>query len=217
MRQNQAEPRIPLSRQRLVESAVALADAGGIEALTMRKLASQLGFEVMALYNHVSNKHDLIDGMVDFVAAEMELPECEDWRAGLRGSALSAHTVLLKHRWVASLWARPMRSPARLRRMESMLACLREAGFSAEDTYRWYHALEMHIFGSTLLMLSLDFPSPEDTETAGESFFGETPPSEFPYLVEHLAMHRGDSPEAGGFEFVLDLLLDALEEAKGGN
>src|SRR6188474_2373005 len=111
--------RVPLSRERVVDRAIALADAGSIEGLSMRKLAKDLGFEVMSLYNHVGGKDELFAAMVESVAGEFELPAprgvpVDDWKAALRASALSVHGVLLRHPWAARIWWSTESGPVRL-------------------------------------------------------------------------------------------------------
>ena len=132
-----ALPRSPLNRDRVLEAALSLADDRGIEFLTMRKLGQALGVEAMSLYNHVANKDDILDGIVDRVAQEFELPSAaEDWEASIRKSAISAHDALQRHTWACGLMMSGARViPARIRYMDSLLGCLRDAGFSAELTY----------------------------------------------------------------------------------
>src|SRR3990172_9394989 len=140
------EPRVPLSRERVLRAAIGLDDEGGIESLSMRKLGQRLGVEAMSLYYHAANKDDILDGIVDIVVSEIDVPSGGgDWKAAMRASAISAHEVLLRHPWAASLiLSGPTVRPARLRYMDSILGCLREAGFSAEMTDHAYHALDSH-------------------------------------------------------------------------
>src|SRR5437879_199769 len=131
------EPRVPLSRDRILRAALELADEGGIESLTMRKLGQVLGFEAMSLYNHVANKNDLIDGILDLVLNETEPPvSAGEWDATVRSSAISVYQALRRHPWAVALLMSPDRvRPARLRFMDSLLGLLRDAGFSADATY----------------------------------------------------------------------------------
>src|SRR5262245_28270532 len=147
-----SKPRQPLNRDRILRTALAVADESGIQSLSMRKLAQQLGFEAMSLYNHVANKDDVIDGMLDLVLDESEPPSPhEDWAAAIRRSAISVHDALRRHPWSCALLMSPLHiRPARLRYMDSLLGQLREAGFSAETTYHAYHVLDGHIFGFSL-------------------------------------------------------------------
>src|SRR5215218_11360206 len=143
------EPRLPLSRERILQAALELVDESGIESLTMRKLGQALGFEAMSLYNHVTNKDDVLDGILDLVLAESEPPSpAGDWDTAIRTSAISVHEALRRHPWSCTLLLSPGRiRPARLRYMDSLLGRLREAGFSAEMSYHAYHVLDGHIFG----------------------------------------------------------------------
>lgn len=191
-----------------------LADERGIESLSMRKLAQELGFEVMSLYNHVSNKDEILAGIVDLVAHEIEPPSSDvEWKAAMRQSADSAHQVLLRHPWAARLWWTSTPGTARLAYLESLLRRLREAGFSKELTYHAYHALTMHIVGFTIQQLSLKF----DQEDIGElvaKFLGEIAMDEFPNFVEHAMQHVEGSVHDNEFEFVLNLILDGLDRAR---
>jgi len=217
--------RTPLSRERVLRTAIRLADEAGIESLTMRKLARELGVEAMSLYNHVANKGDLVDGIVDLVVAEIELPDgMEDWAAAIRKCAVSAHETFLRHPWACSLVVSATSSRAaraqRLRYMEWLLGRLREAGFSPELTYHAYHALDAHILGFTLWQLG---HAAAAKAIAGEQDFAEFAAgfirqlrSEYPYLAEHAEQHLA-APSDGGereFEFGLDLILDGLERAR---
>ena len=212
-----AAPRVPLSRDRVLRAAITLADQGGIKALTMRKLAQELAVEAMSLYYYVANKDDLLDGIVDLVVREMELPaDGGDWKAAIRKNAISTHKVLLRHPWACSLMLSSTGvSPARLRWMDSILRCLREAGFSAELTHHAYHALDSHITGFTLWVLSFPFDSKE-LANIGATFLRELPDDEYPYLAEHIEWHLTESSDhnEGEFAFGLDLILDGLERMR---
>src|SRR5438034_7452211 len=122
------QPRVPLSKERVLRAAVELADAHGVEAVSMRRLAQELGVEAMSLYNHVANKDEILDGLVETVAAEVEIPsDPDDWKVALRAIALSAREVLVRHKWASSLWmARGTPGPARLAYGEALLRTLRE-------------------------------------------------------------------------------------------
>jgi AcrR family transcriptional regulator len=211
------EPRVPLSKERVLQAALVLADEGGIESVTMRKLAQALGVEAMSLYHYVAKKDDILDGIVDIVLEEIEVPSLEaDWKPAIRQSAISAHEVLLRHPWACSLILTMSRiSPARLRYMESLLATLREAGFSPDMTYHAYHALDSHIMGFTLW--EGNFPADtEDLAALGATFLRDFPADEYPHLAEHIKQHLTESSheDEGEFEFVLDLILDGLERVR---
>lgn len=211
-----AEPRIPLSRERVLSAAITLADEGGIKALSMRRLAQELGVEAMSLYNHVANKKDLVDGIVDLVANEIELPSGgADWKTALRQNAISAHQAIMRHRWVASLWmSRGGGSPPRLRHGEFVLRTLREAGFSEDLTYHAFHTIQGHVVGFTLQEVSFPFGKEELKQMAAK-FLREFPVEEYPYLAEHIRQHMEPSDEhQGAFALGLDLILDGLERLR---
>jgi AcrR family transcriptional regulator len=207
--------REPLSRDRVLRAAVELADEAGIDALTMRRLAQELGVEAMTLYYHVENKADILNGMVDVVMREIELPPADmPWKAALRQSAISAHDVLVSHPWAAGLTISTRTvSEARLRHMDSILGTFRQAGFSDEMTDRAYHALESHITGFTLWQVGMNLGTAEDVQALATDFLSTLPRERFPYLAEHIEVHlRPRNPEhEGAFVFGLDLLLDGLQ------
>jgi len=219
--------RFPLSRERVLRAAIRLAEQGGIESLTMRKLARALGVKAMSLYNHVANKGDLVDAIVDLVVSEVELPSsADDWDVAIRQCAISAHEALLRHPWACSLVMSPpsTRTPGapRLRYMEWLLGRLREAGFSPELAYHAYHALDSHILGFTLWQLghsaaANDLGDANDLADFAASFLRELPAGDYPYLTEHVEQHltaaSGDGERE--FEFGLDLILDGLKKARG--
>ena len=212
-----AAARAPLSRERVLRAAVELADDGGLESLSMRRLAGPLGVEAMSLYHHVRNKRDLLSGMHDAVYAEIELPSPEgDWRSAIRGTAISFHHVLLRHRWACSLFMTPLDpSPAQLRYMDAILGRLRSAGFSADMTHHAYHALDSHIVGFTLWLLPF-LAIAEARPDYAERFLEELPRGDLPHLVEHVHVHMApDRPgDVGEFEFGLDLILEGLERRR---
>jgi AcrR family transcriptional regulator len=217
MPQPSPESRTPLSKERVLQAAIDLADRGGIEALTMRKLAQELGVEAMSLYHYVAGKDDILDGIVDIVVAEIDVPTKEpDWKTALRQIAISAHEVLSRHPWACSLMLGPTRVlVARMRYMESLLATLREGGFSPELTHHAYHALDSHIMGFTLWEVNFTVDA-EDLAELGASFLRELPAGEYPYLAEHVEQHLTESSDEDKdeFEFGLDLILDGLERIR---
>jgi AcrR family transcriptional regulator len=220
--------RTPLTRERVLRAAVALADDGGVDALSMRRLAKELGVEAMSLYNHVANKGDLVEGMVDLVLGEVQLPSDEaDWQAAIRTCAISFHDVLLEHPWAARLVLAPggysdrvLDSP-RLHYMEWLLGQLRDAGFSADATYHAYHALDAHILGFTLWQLghmatAKELAGNEGLAKLAARFLRQLEEQESPHLAEHVRQHM-DAPKDDGareFEFGLDLILDGLARFK---
>ncbi len=215
-----AEPRVPLSRERVLDAAVSLADEHGIESLTMRRLAQELGVEAMTLYYYVKNKDDILNAIVDIVVREFELPPPgAEWKAGIRTTAISAHGVLLRHPWAASLLLSSSGvSEARLRYMESILRSLRQAGFSAEMTDHAYHVLDSHIMGFTLWLVGMDLGTDDEFAAMATAFLQELPRAELPYLVEHVEQHLKppDPDDEGSFAFGLDLILDGLERIRPG-
>jgi AcrR family transcriptional regulator len=209
------EPRIPLSRERILQAALELADEGGIESLTMRRLGQTLGFEAMSLYNYVANKDDLLDGILDLVLAESEFPSSEaDWHAAVRRSAISVHQALRRHPWACTLLMSPGHiRPARLRYMDLLLGCLRDAGFSADTTYHAYHVIDGHIFGFSFWQTSHSYTPSEVTDLVAT--LAETIPADvYPHLHEHGRQHLSEGPhrEVSAFEFGLDLILDGLQK-----
>jgi AcrR family transcriptional regulator len=211
------EPRLPLSRDRILHAALELADKDGIESLTMRKLGQGLRFEAMSLYNHVANKDDVLDGILDLVLGESEPPSpAGDWDAAIRTSAISVHEALRRHPWSCTLLMAPGRvRPARLRYMDLLLGRLREAGFSAETTYHAYHVLDGHIFGFSLWETSHTYTAEEVSNF--EAKFAQTITADtYPYLHEHAQQHFSEGPhrEVSAFEFGLDLIVDGLKKIR---
>ena len=143
------EPRVPLSRERVLRAAVLLADEDGIDALTMRELGLRLGVEAMSLYNHVANKDDILDGMVDLVVGEIDLPaNAADWKQAMRARAISAQAVFARHPWVSPLIdSRQSSGPARLRYFDWVIGKLRRAGFSLEASAHAFSVLDSYIYG----------------------------------------------------------------------
>lgn len=203
----------------MLGAAVDLADAAGIDALTMRALAQELGVEAMSLYHHVGGKDDILEGIADLVVSEIELPAPgAEWKSSLRATAISAHEVFLRHRWGASLvLSATSGSGARLRYMEAILGAFREGGFSAEMTDHAYHALESHIMGFTLWEVGMSLGTAEELRALASTFLEYIDQAEFPYVVEHIHEHlKPRDPQAeGAFAFGLDLILDGLERIRG--
>jgi AcrR family transcriptional regulator len=210
------EKRTPLSKERVLHAAVDLADEGGIEALSMRRLARQLGVEAMSLYNHVANKDEILSGITDLVASEIDLPsDGVDWKIAIRRSAVSAREVYVRHKWASSLqMSRQGGGPAQLRSADWMLRTLREAGLSQELTYHAYHILQAYILGATVQQLNFPYKA-EEVAGLAESFLQRLPTDEYPDFVEHVKQHlEPRQGKEGGFELGLDLILDGLEQAR---
>ena len=205
-----------LSRERVLRVGLELADEGGLETLTMRRIGQALGVEAMSLYNHVANKEDLLDGLVDIVFAEIEL-RCDDgWRAAMRGRALSARKVLARHRWaIALMESRTNPGRANLGHHDAVLRCLRESGFSLELAAHAYSLLDSYIYGFALEQASLPFETGEQAAQVAGAIMHAFASGEYPYLTEiatQRVMKPGYSYEVE-FEYGLDLILDGLERA----
>ncbi|MGB7250616.1 MAG: TetR/AcrR family transcriptional regulator [Phormidesmis sp.] len=205
--------RIPLSRERILQQALRLADENGLEALSMRKLAQALGVKAMSLYNHIANRDDVIDGIVDSIVSEIEVPKPGvDWKEAMRRRAISAHKVLLRHSWATMpLVSRVNVGPAMLQYTDSTLGCLQAAGFSYEMADHVQNVLDSHIYGFTLQELNFPF-DPADYSDAAAQFLPQIPDSEYPH-INKLAKQviQGDYDGLHKFEFGLDLILDSLD------
>jgi AcrR family transcriptional regulator len=208
----------PLSRERVLQAALQLADEGGLALLSMRKVAQTLGVKAMSLYNHVANKDDIIDGIVDIVVSEIEVPRFDlDWKTAMRRRAISAHEVLLRHPWATMpLVSRISVGPAMLRYVDATIGCLREAGFSYEMADHAWNAIDSHIYGFTLQELNFPIEASEYAETAA-SFISHIPPDQYPYMNE-LSQYVIDGTYDGlhDFEFGLDLILNGLDAFREG-
>jgi AcrR family transcriptional regulator len=207
-------PRLPLSRERILRAALTIADEQGIEALSMRKLAQALGFEAMSLYNHVANKSDLLDGLLDLVLDETAPPEAGgDWDEAVRTSAMSVHDAFRRHTWAPALLMTGAHiRAARLSYMDSLLGRLREAGFDADTTYHAYHVLDGHIFGFSWWETAYSSYTPSDELKMREIFENHITVEAYPHLREHAEQHFAEGPHrhVSAFEFGLDLILDGL-------
>jgi len=209
-----AARRPPLNRERVLRAALALADKGGTEALTMRKLGHVLGVEAMSLYNHLTNKEDLLDDLVDLVFNEIEL-SCDgrDWKTAMRERAISARKVLGRHTWAIRLMeSRTRPGPATLRYHDAVLRCLREAGFSIALAAHAYSLLDSYIYGFALEQASLPFETGPEAAAVAETMFRQFPVDAYPHLVEMAVEHvmKPGYDYAREFEFGLDLILDGL-------
>jgi AcrR family transcriptional regulator len=203
--------REPLSRERSLTAAVAIADAEGIESLTMRRLASELGVEAMSLYHHVANKDDVLDGITDRVVSEIEVPPSgTPWRAAMRDRAISAHGVLLAHPWAATMiMSRFNIGPGITRYLDATFGRLREGGFSIHGALDAWHTLDSHIYGFTLQELQLPFDAADNAQVSADviELFD---PTQFPYVVE-VVTEISKTGRVEHFEFGLDLILDGLQ------
>ncbi len=211
-----AAARTPLSRERVLRAAVTLADEMGIDGLSMRKLGDALGVEAMSLYNHISNKEEVIDGIVDFVVDQIEVPSIGgNWQVAMRGRAISAHHVLLRHPWATMLIvSRVNVGPAMLRYVDATIGCLKAAGFSYPMADHASNAIDNHVYGFTLQKHNFPF-EPREYATAAETFLPMIPPEQYPYLndLAHQVI-GGHYDGLHDFEFGLDLILDGLERLR---
>ncbi|MFL5647502.1 MAG: TetR/AcrR family transcriptional regulator [Chloroflexota bacterium] len=210
--------RAPLTRERVLEAAVDLADREGIDAVSMRRLGQELGIEAMSLYTHIRGKEDLLDGMVDVVVAGIPVDTVgPDWRATLRRQILDARGVMLRHRWAARIIeTRTAPGLATLGYMEAATGIIRDGGFSVDLTH---HA--MHVLGSRVLGFNQDLYDDSGTPDEAAAAFAAQLASTYPNIaaIAGAASHEGG---LGGcdddyeFEFGLDLILDGLERRRAG-
>ena len=205
--------RPPLTRTRVLREAIELADESGLAGLTMRRLGQRLGVEAMSLYNHVANKDALLDGMADLVSEDFAVPTPDDgWRESLRRSAVSAHEVLLRHPWAATLLeSRSSPGPARLRYLDRVVGTLVEAGFPIRAAYLTFMTLDSYVYGFTLQEVSSPAP-PEQEAAAAQEFVAELPDGEYPYLVAMAEVVMDPKHDRmADFGNGLDLILDAVQ------
>ncbi|MEO8475867.1 MAG: TetR/AcrR family transcriptional regulator [Actinomycetota bacterium] len=203
----------PLSRERIVARAIALADAGGFDSLSMRHLAEDLDAAPMALYRHVANKEDLLDDMVDVVFAEMYPPVIGgNWKQELRERGISARGALRRHQWAIGLMETRMHpGPASATHHNATMGCLREAGFPFREAVHAYSLLDSYTYGFALQERSIPFDTPEESADMAAATVGDQG-SDYPYLAEvvvELGKQGYDYTEE--FAFGLDLILDGLE------
>ena len=209
--------RVPLNRERVLRAALKLADENGIESLTMRRLGEAVGVEAMSLYNHVANKVDLLDGLIDLVFGEIELPPTQgSWKAAMRRRAISTRTVLSAHRWAVGLMeSRTSPGPATLRHHDAVLGCLLGAGFSLELAAHAYSVLDSYIYGFALQERSLPFDTPEEGAELAQVMVEQFPADEYPHLARFTFGHvlQPGYDYSREYEYGLDLVLDGLERA----
>ncbi|QEG42132.1 TetR/AcrR family transcriptional regulator C-terminal domain-containing protein [Roseimaritima ulvae] len=207
-----------LTRDRVLRTALRFADEHGIESLSMRKLGQLLGVEAMSLYNHVANKDAILDGIVDIVAGQIEVPQLGgDWRQAMRNRATSAHGVLMQHPWATMLIvSRANVGPAMLRYVDATIGCLRNAGFSYATADHAWNAIDSYVYGYTLQKLNFPF-QPEEYAAVAEAYLPQLPAERYPHLHgmtrqiidgEHDGLHE--------LTFGLDLILEGLERLRVG-
>jgi AcrR family transcriptional regulator len=211
-------PRIPLTKQRVLSAAVALADRDGVRSLSMRRLAQELGIEAMSLYHHVANKDAILDGIVDVVFSEIDLPSGgTDWKAAMRQRAISAREALRRHTWATGLMeSRSTPGPATLRHHDAVLGILRTAGFSVELAAHANSLLDSYIYGFALQEANLPFDTPQETAELAQTIMAEFPADAYPHLTELAVQHvlRPGYDYGNEYQFGLDLILDGLDRAR---
>ncbi len=206
--------RVPLSRERVLRGAVEVADAAGVGALTIRSLAQRLGVKPMSLYYYVANKDAILDGIVDLVFTEIDLPRPgDDWRSEMHRRATSARTVLRRHPWaIEILQSRTAPGPGTLRHHNAVIGTLREAGFTVEMTAHAFALLDSYIYGFALSEASLPINGPETVTEVAEQMMMQYLAVDYPHLAEFSVKHilKPGYDFGSEFEFGLDLILDGL-------
>jgi AcrR family transcriptional regulator len=205
-----------LSRDRILRAAVKLADNGGLASLSMRHLGATLGVEAMSLYNHVNNKEDLLDGMVDIIFTEIDQPPAGhgDWRSLMRLRAISARQVLARHRWaIALIDSRNSPGPATMKHFDDALGCLRAAGFSIEMTVRAYGVIHAYVYGFVLAF------NQESRIAQVQQIIEGVGPDQYPHAIDvtrqHMLQPAFDHTQE--FDRGLDLVLDGIAQALHGD
>ena len=215
-----AKIRTALSRERVLQAAIARADEGGIATLTMRDLAGVLGVAPMALYRHVANRDDIVDGMVDVVFSEIELPRPgPDWKTVMRQRAVSVREALTAHPWAVGLMeSRTNPGPANLRHHDAVIGSLRNAGFPIGMAAHAYSVLDSYIYGFALQQKSLPFDTSDQIAAVAENMLQQFPAGTYPHLAEIMLEHVMQPGYAfeNEFGFGLDLILDGLQRIRDG-
>ena len=210
-------PRPALNKARALQAAVALADRDGLGALTMRRLGAELGFEAMALYKHIADKEELLNGMVELVISEIEIPdEGADWKEAMRRRATSARKVLTRHSWaIGLLESGASTGPSTFRYLNAIIGNLRSAGFSLENAAHAFWLLDSYVYGQVIQESNLAFNTSEQMTETAASTLELVSPADFPHLV---AMYEdalvADYSVDTEFEFGLELILSGLEELR---
>src|SRR5262245_31521603 len=211
-------PREPLTRERALREAMRLADVDGLDGLTMRRLAQELGVEAMSLYHHIPNKDAILDGMVDLVFAQIESPPTGvDWKDALRRRTSSVREVLMRHPWALRiLESRAAPGLTTLEHHDAVLGCLRRAGFSVPLAAHAYAVLDSYVFGFVHTELTLPLRGAAETQRIAGEIFSRLPPGAFPHLVELTVEHvlKPGYAYANEFPFGLNLILDGLDRAR---
>jgi AcrR family transcriptional regulator len=213
-------PKKPLSAERALEVALRLVDREGLEALSMRRLASELGVEAMSLYHHLANKSQILDGLVDLVVAEIPLPDPDrPWRDAVRARMTAMREVLLRHPWaIRVMESRATPGMRNLLHHDAMLGCLRGAGFPVALAAHAYAVLDAYVYGFVLTELMLPFQNAEETQAVASAIFATMPDGAFPHLTELTVKHvlQPGYAYANEFPFGLALILDGLQRRLDG-
>jgi AcrR family transcriptional regulator len=210
----QATRRTPLTRERVLDGAMTVADRSGLAALTMRSLADELGVKPMSLYHHVANKEAILDGLVERVFAQVDLPRVgADWRGEIRRRSHSLRAALRRHRWaIGVMESRTSPGPATLRHHDAVIGTLRAGGFSVAMTAHAFSAIDAYVYGFALQEATLSFQTPDEVPEMAGSMLAAMPVDDYPHLVElaqeHVLQPGYDFGEE--FDFGLDLVLDGL-------
>jgi AcrR family transcriptional regulator len=215
----ESSPRSRLSRELVLKGAVAVADAGGIASLTIRSLAAELGVKPMSVYHHVANKDEILDGIVDLVFSEIELPRIGgDWHAEMRRRAASAREAMRRHPWAIGLVeTRTSPGPATLKHHDAVIGTLREAGFSVVMTAHAFALIDAFVYGFALSEATLPIQDPEAIPEIAEQMMAQFFPDDYPHLVEFSVEHvmKPGYDHGAEFEFGLDVVLDGLARQAG--
>jgi AcrR family transcriptional regulator len=213
---DQAGRRLPLSRERVLQTAFRLADQGGLESLSIRKLGQELGVEGMAMYYYFANRDQIVDGIVDLVFAEIDPPTADgNWKAAMRRRAISLRDVLLRHRWAIGLMeSRRNGGPANLRHHDAVVGSLRAGGMDITMTAHAYSLIDSYVYGFALTKMTLPFDTGAEIAEVAEGMVESFGPGDYPHLVEMI----GHALQPGydyldEFEYGLDVILDGLERA----
>ena len=219
-RTSASENRVRLNKERVVVAAIALADAGGLDSLTMRRLGDELHVEAMSVYTHVANKDDLIEAMADTVIGEIELPShSDDWRTAIRKRSISFRDVLVRHPWATTVRdSGTSPGAATLRHHDRVIGTLRNGGFSVVAAAHAFSAVDSYIYGFAMQEKNLPLTTPEATAAMAEVLLAQLPTSAYPYLAELIADHVLKPGYRYSDEFLvgLDLILDGLESMRVG-
>lgn len=209
-------PRTPLTRERVLRAAIDVADDLGLDSLTMRRVGQHLGVEAMSLYKHVANKDEMLDGIVDTVVGDIDLPSPEaDWKTAMRQRAISAREVLVGHPWaVGMMESRTSMGPEALRYADAVIGSLRAGGFPLRMAGRAFWLLDSYIYGFVVQETSVQFTPSDDSAGLAETLIQSLPANHYPNLAELAAGYvtNPDHDFAAEFEFGLDLILDGLDK-----